>query len=320
MTNQPRILIIDDDLTVAKAMSLTFERGNFGEVVTVTSAEEAFDLLELEAEDTGPPGFDVILLDVMMPGIDGIKACARIRVTRRYRNVPILMCSGLTEVESLNQAFVAGAHDFLTKPVSNIELLARTRSALRLKRELDRRRAREEQLREESRRTHGDDASLMDSKLGFPSKAAFELTVRLAVGHDGEYGLLALRMAETELMSREHGEGVLEEAIRRVALTLAGLEAPLGWMFFSHGGGLFFIMAPHMSTERMALYGDTARKSVAAIKLNDLDPHGVKPIELKIAAGEGQGSDLLTLPAQLIRAVYGAEAVGIVTDIKEQAA
>lgn len=321
MIYQSRILIVDDDPSVARAMSLTFERGGFSEVAFSLSAEEALHLLELDATDSGPPRFDVILLDIMMPGIDGIEACARIRSTRRYRDVPILMCTGMNDVEALNQAFIAGANDFLTKPATSLELLARARSGLRLKRELDRRRAREDQLREENRRAAGDDTAFMDKNLGIPSRSAFEMTIRLAVGHDGEHGLLALRIPEVELLRREYGASVLEDVIRRVGITLARLEAPLGWMMFSHGDGLFFLIAPRTPTERLAMFGDAARRAVAEVPLDDLDPEGMRPIELRIAAGQGRGTDLLTLPAQLIRAIYADGAIEVApTGNEEQAA
>ena len=80
-----------------------------------------------------------MLLDIVMPDIDGIEACARIRSDPRYADVPIIMVTSLGDMDSLANAFVAGATDYITKPVNRVELLARVRSALKLKAELDRR-------------------------------------------------------------------------------------------------------------------------------------------------------------------------------------
>src|SRR6218665_1372172 len=166
MSATSRILIVDDDESLGAAVSLVFQAGGFGEVVHTAFPEDAYALLGLDEDgtsgETAEPRFDVILLDLLMPGIDGIEACARIRMTRRYRDVPILMFSGLNEIESLNQAFIAGANDFLSKPVKNIELLARVRSAMQLKRELDRRRAREAELLKTARGDRPIGADIID--------------------------------------------------------------------------------------------------------------------------------------------------------------
>src|SRR5580700_968567 len=75
----------------------------------------------------------------------GIEACARIRSDERYADA-IIMVTALDDVNSLANAFVAGATDYITKPVNRVELVARVRAALRLKQELDRRLAREREL------------------------------------------------------------------------------------------------------------------------------------------------------------------------------
>jgi DNA-binding response OmpR family regulator len=75
----------------------------------------------------------------------GIEACARIRSDERYADA-IIMVTSLDDVESLGNAFVAGATDYITKPVNRVELVARVRAALRLKSELERRLAREREL------------------------------------------------------------------------------------------------------------------------------------------------------------------------------
>ena len=87
-----------------------------------------------------------MLLDIVMPEMDGVEACARIRNDPRYADLPIIMVTSLDDMNSLANAFVAGATDYVTKPVNRVELVARVRAALRLKQELDRRQAREREL------------------------------------------------------------------------------------------------------------------------------------------------------------------------------
>jgi two-component system, sensor histidine kinase and response regulator len=81
---------------------------------------------------------DVILLDVMMPGIDGIEVCKRIKLMSQWQGVPIIMVTALSGKEDLARCLAAGADDFINKPVNGLELRARVNSMLRIKKQYDR--------------------------------------------------------------------------------------------------------------------------------------------------------------------------------------
>jgi len=85
----------------------------------------------LEAIDKESP--DLVLLDVQMPGIDGYEVCRRIKARPRGRLLPVVMLTALDNANDRVQALEAGADDFMSKPVDRVELVARVRSALRLK-------------------------------------------------------------------------------------------------------------------------------------------------------------------------------------------
>lgn len=76
---------------------------------------------------------DLILLDVMMPVMDGIEVCRRIKAMGEWKGTPIIMVTALSSTESLAECLGAGADDFIAKPVNGLELLARIRSMLRIK-------------------------------------------------------------------------------------------------------------------------------------------------------------------------------------------
>ncbi len=80
---------------------------------------------------------DVILLDVMMPGLDGMQVCERIKAMPQWQFVPIIMVTALTSKEDLAHCLKAGADDFISKPVNGIELRARVHSMLRIKQQRD---------------------------------------------------------------------------------------------------------------------------------------------------------------------------------------
>lgn len=148
MKPSARILVVDDDRSMLDLVSFMLKSSGFAAPAVAQSADEAFELLGLDDIDSSAgPAFELVLIDINMPGIDGIEASARIRLTRRYRDTPIIVFSADDSADVLQQVFLAGAHDFVAKPLRLAELIARIHAALRFKREVDRRRAREIQLR-----------------------------------------------------------------------------------------------------------------------------------------------------------------------------
>ncbi len=140
------ILLVDDseegrDVTEAMLLVAGYEN-----IETESSGTGALALLGIGAPARKPVPLDLVLLDVVMPDMDGIETCARIRNDPRYADAAIIMVTRLSDTDSLANAFVAGATDYIHKPVNRVELLARVRSALKLKAELDRRKAREAEL------------------------------------------------------------------------------------------------------------------------------------------------------------------------------
>jgi two-component system, sensor histidine kinase and response regulator len=81
---------------------------------------------------------DVILLDAMMPDLDGLETCQRIKSTPQWQSIPIIMVTAISSKENLANCLAAGADDFIAKPVHRIELLARIKSMLRIKKQHDR--------------------------------------------------------------------------------------------------------------------------------------------------------------------------------------
>ena len=123
-----RILIVydpEEGRDVAEVMLLA---AGYADVNTVSSAAEAYNFLaigESATEELSP--VDLILLDIMMPDVAGIAACARICNEPRYSELPIIMVTSLDDMDQLANVFVAGGTDYVTKPLNRTELLARVR-------------------------------------------------------------------------------------------------------------------------------------------------------------------------------------------------
>ena len=140
------ILIVDDSVDNRLLFKYILEKAGYEEILTVVSAHEAFKVLGIEDSSVADTGVDLILMDIMMPEMDGIEACRRIKSVERLRDIPIIMVTAKTGESDLEAAFAAGAIDYITKPLRGIELLVRLRSALNLKKEIDRRKNREQEL------------------------------------------------------------------------------------------------------------------------------------------------------------------------------
>jgi signal transduction histidine kinase len=129
MKDKRQILIVDDDASARQTMEMLLLREEY-DLFFVTSGPEALHQL-----DTLAP--DVILLDVMMPGMDGYEVCQRLKANARWQHIPVILVTALDSKEDLARGLDAGADDFLHKPVNSLELRARIRSMLRIKKRHD---------------------------------------------------------------------------------------------------------------------------------------------------------------------------------------
>jgi two-component system cell cycle response regulator len=130
-----RVLVVDDIAVNVKLLEAKL-LVEYYEVVTASDGPSA-----LKAAKEHAP--DIVLLDVMMPGMDGYEVCRRLKADPETAHLPVVMVTALNEVRDRVQGLESGADDFLTKPVNDVALFARIRSLVRLKRASDEWRMRE---------------------------------------------------------------------------------------------------------------------------------------------------------------------------------
>jgi signal transduction histidine kinase len=129
MNDSPRILIVDDEPSARQTMEMLLLREGY-DFFFAANGLEALS----QVEKTQP---DVILLDVMMPRLNGFEVCQRLKNDRQWQHIPIILVTALDSKEDLARGLNAGADDFLHKPYNPLELRARVRSMLRIKRRHD---------------------------------------------------------------------------------------------------------------------------------------------------------------------------------------
>ena len=140
------ILIVDDSSDQQALLRSILGKAGHADVLSADSAKTAARLLNLDG-DSANHKIDLILMDVLMPEQDGVETCRQIKRCAHLEDVPVIMVTAKSDLSNLQEAFAAGAMDFISKPVNSIELLARVSSALLLKQEMDRRKNRELELR-----------------------------------------------------------------------------------------------------------------------------------------------------------------------------
>jgi DNA-binding response OmpR family regulator len=119
-----RLLIVEDDVHMAYLLGYLAERERFA-VETIADGRKAAERI-----DTGP-AVDLVLLDVMLPYMDGFELLARIRANPAWQGVPVIILTSKTREHDAVRALSLGADDYLTKPFSPPELVARIRRRLR---------------------------------------------------------------------------------------------------------------------------------------------------------------------------------------------
>ncbi len=129
MSDKKTVLIVDDDVSSRDILAAIL----FNEDYRLEFAADGQELLE-KAETFMP---DAVLLDVIMPDMNGFEACRRLKAKEEFRNIPVIMISVLNDKADMIQGFESGADDFLSKPVNGPELRARIRSVLRIKSRYD---------------------------------------------------------------------------------------------------------------------------------------------------------------------------------------
>jgi CheY-like chemotaxis protein len=290
------ILIIDDVPEVRLLLGHMLRAGNLS-VMEAESAEDAYRILELERFDGPPPVVSTILMDVELPGQDGIEAICLIKTNPRLAQIPVIVVSGREDEASLVRAFMAGAVDYVTKPVSQVQLQTRVRGALRLALESERRREREMALAEANSALRQQKPRLIgiDLASGLPDLAALPALIsgRLAA----DLWLLAGEIDGWTNLSVASGETGAALVKRRVLSLLSRVPGRVGDQLLVLPAGGFALLVCRTGWGEVQALARALCNAVYNVGIPHPRSAGWPCVTLSIGAACGDGLEVRAMAA-----------------------
>lgn len=258
-----RILIVDDVPDNIRILSkMLADEGH--DISASTNGQEALMIVESVLPD-------LILLDVMMPGMDGYAICAALKANPRMKSIPVIFVTALSDTEDETRGLSLGAVDYITKPFKEVIVKLRVRTHLELK-----------QQRDLLGRL-----SAIDGLTGIPNRRAFDERLdaewRRAIRVGGALGLTMIDIDYFKAFNDSHGHLEGDECLRRVAKTLEA-AARRGEDFVGRYGGEEFVLLSSGGDEAgMAGLVETLRVRIEALRI----PHGASAVASWVTVSSG---------------------------------
>ncbi|MDX2485544.1 MAG: response regulator [Pseudodonghicola sp.] len=257
-----KILAVDDDELIRELLLATLEAHGYTDVTLAESGEDA--LRKISA--AGTP-FDAFMIDIQMPGMDGIELVRLVRNMSRYRETPVVMITAMNQKDYIDRAFLAGATDYVTKPFDTTELITRIRLADKLQSETRRATAALAKPHQEKHKpAYGEPVAIEEIK-GYVSNGVLQNYVMIMKDQKQlSIGAFAIRVPELERVhagsSSEEFAYVVTDVAEVISDTLVGTQAFVSYI----GAGVFLCVGP----KRMLPEAETVQDHLFTM-LNDSD-------------------------------------------------
>lgn len=267
-----KILIVDDSPDSQLLIKSILEYAGYKDLLTANSALEAFKRLGMDSNATVSTDIDLILMDIVMPEMDGIEACRLIKSFEYLRDIPIIIVTATAK--DLQMAFAAGATDYITKPLNKVELLARVSSALRLKREIDNRKAREQELMKLTQQLEELNQMLqrlssLDGLTGIANRRHFDLILkqewRRALRDATPLSLILIDVDFFKAYNDTYGHQMGDDCLKRVANSLKDVLKRPTDLIARYGGEEFVVLLPKTDVGGAIALAEEMRAGVEAL-------------------------------------------------------
>ncbi len=298
----PTILLADDEPVNLSLIKRRLE----GEGYAVITAKDGRAAVE-RARASVP---DLIILDVMMPVMDGLQACRLLKELPATRDIPVIFLSALDDIETKVSGLSLGANDYISKPFKAEELIARVRVAIRLKRERDQLRTEAEQALQ--RAENAQEQSMSDALTGLRNRYGLQRSLLRAHAEARRYerplSCLMIDIDKFKGINDNYGHIAGDTALMQVARILT--ESVRGSdVVCRYGGEEFLVLMPETQLEGALALGEKIRAAAAERQFGD----GERVFRLTLSAGvaelgvEESGHDMI---ARSDIALYQAKEAG----------
>lgn len=287
------ILIVDDSPDELFLFQLTLQGAGYKDVIISNSAKEALDILERSKSAKSGINVDLILMDLVMPDMDGIEACRRIKDDEQLRDIPIVIVTAVSEIEQLESAFNAGAMDYLTKPVRKAELLLRVRSLLKLKKEIDHRKNHEFELEHLAGQLASANRMLqriaiLDGLTGIANRRYFDEVIEeewlRAIRDQTPLSIIMIDIDYFKAFNDTYGHQAGDESLKTVAMVLKDTLKRPADMVARYGGEEFVAVLPETEIKGAVAIAEAMRLNIDALNIPHKNSHNHGCITISLGA------------------------------------
>ena len=293
MDEASRILIVDDERYNINVLT-DFLRDDY-KIMAAKTGEQALTAAQ------GPNQPDLILLDILMPGMDGYEVCKNLKTESSTMHIPVIFVTALDASDDEARGFELGAVDYITKPFKPVIVKARVRTHIQLKRKTD----------------LLDRMALLDGLTEIPNRRSFDTTLQQEISRAARNGsFLSLILMDIDFFKKyndQYGHASGDACLRRVAMAIKEVMKRASDFVARYGGEEFVMILPGTDTKGAIHVAEEVRRAVAELKIQHAASDVAEHVSLSLGVATVLGDRSIS-PVDLIEkadvSLYQAKANG----------